>query len=192
VAIFGDLYLRDNPVMNQGLIKSIEEQGGEVVIIPYTEYTKIVSSAHFKRWIRALDFTRFALFRAILAALEILEGGFTEIFGPLAGPSIAYQNDDIEKLLEPFGVRLEQEGETYDNLLKVRRLVATYPDLSLFVHTSPAFCCPSLVTEALAEKIEEITGVPVVNIIYDGTNSLRNGVLAPYLAYPRKRVAQRL
>jgi hypothetical protein len=54
------------------------------------------------------------------------------------------------------------------------------------VHTSPAFCCPSLVTEALAPKIEEVTGVPVVNIIYDGTSAYRNDVLAPYLRYPRK------
>ena len=30
------------------------------------------------------------------------------------------------------------------------------------------------------------TGVPVVNIIYDGTSAYRNDVLAPYLRYPRK------
>jgi predicted CoA-substrate-specific enzyme activase len=190
-AIFGDLYLRDNPAMNQDLIRSIEEQGGEVVIIPYTEYTKIVSAAHFKRWIRALKLPRFALFRALLGALSIMERGCTEIFGEFLGPGIDYRPEDIGAVLAPYGVRLEQEGETYDNLLKVRRLVAAYPDIALFVHTSPAFCCPSLVTEALAAKIEETTGVPVVNIIYDGTKSPKNGVIAPYLAYPRGRGAER-
>jgi len=185
-AIFGDLYLRDNPVMNQDLARCIEEQGGEVVVIPYTEYTKIVSSAHFKRWIRGLRIPRFALFRALLGALEIMERGCTDIFGEFLGPGIQYRADGVEEAIAPFGLRLEQEGETFENILKAARLAAAYPDIALFVHTSPAFCCPSLVTEALAAKIEETTGVPVVNIIYDGTKAPRNGVIAPYLAYPRR------
>jgi predicted nucleotide-binding protein (sugar kinase/HSP70/actin superfamily) len=37
VAIFGDLYARDNDVMNQGLIRAIEDAGGEALTTPYTE-----------------------------------------------------------------------------------------------------------------------------------------------------------
>jgi predicted CoA-substrate-specific enzyme activase len=189
VAIFGDLYLRDNPVMNQGLIKAIEEAGGEVVVIAYTEYTKIVCSGHFKHWIREQRYPEFLLFRALIGALELLEAIFQDSSSALAGPTIRYEGGDIGKYLEPFNLRLEQEGETYENILKVFRLMRAYPDLSLFVHTSPAFCCPSLVTESLASKIEEVTGVPVVNIIYDGTSAYRNDILAPYLRYPRGKAA---
>jgi predicted nucleotide-binding protein (sugar kinase/HSP70/actin superfamily) len=34
VAIFGDLYVPDNDVMNQGLVRAFEEAGGEAVTTP--------------------------------------------------------------------------------------------------------------------------------------------------------------
>ena len=59
-----------------------------------------------------------------------------------------------------------------------------YPDISLFVQANPAFCCPSLVTEAMTSEITSITGVPVVTITYDGTNDYKNDVIIPYLQKP--------
>ena len=55
------------------------------------------------------------------------------------------------------------------------------PDISLFVEANPAFCCPSLVTEAMTSEITNITGVPVVTITYNGTNDYKNDVIIPYL-----------
>ncbi|MBT3271758.1 MAG: CoA activase, partial [Spirochaetales bacterium] len=43
-AIFGDIYVRDNDVMNQDLVRFIEKSGGEVVTAPYSDYLRIVSS----------------------------------------------------------------------------------------------------------------------------------------------------
>jgi hypothetical protein len=59
--------------------------------------------------------------------------------------------------LSPYGMRLEHEGETYDNILKVSRCarVAGLPP----VPASPAFCCPPC-HGALASRIEEVTGIP--------------------------------
>ena len=45
VAIFGDLYVRDNDVMNQGLIRTIEANGGEVITTPYSELMDIIATA---------------------------------------------------------------------------------------------------------------------------------------------------
>ena len=50
VAIFGDLYVRDNDVMNQGLIRAIEEAGGEAITTPYTEYIRIIAESYFRKW----------------------------------------------------------------------------------------------------------------------------------------------
>ena len=61
----------------------------------------------------------------------------------------------------------------------------SYSDIELFVQTSPGFCCPSLVTEAMARDIERATGVPVVSITYDGTGKPMNEALVPYLSLPR-------
>jgi hypothetical protein len=82
---------------------------------------------------------------------------------------------------------LEHHGESWDNLLKIAHLKKTHPDLRLFVQTNPAFCCPSLVTEAMSRRIEEITGVPVVTLTYDGTGSVKNDRIVPYLAELRER-----
>lgn len=96
--------------------------------------------------------------------------------------------------MREFGVRSEHAGESFDNLLKVHHLAAAYPDLALFVQASPAFCCPSLVTEAMGRDIERLTGVPVVSITYDGTGQYRNDAVVPYLRYAagRARASLRL
>ncbi|RKX73509.1 MAG: hypothetical protein DRP49_07370, partial [Spirochaetes bacterium] len=65
-----------------------------------------------------------------------------------------------------------------------------HDDLTLFVQTSPSFCCAGLITEAMRNKIEEITGVPVVSITYDGTGGDKNDVVIPYLAFPRTKVRE--
>jgi hypothetical protein len=65
----------------------------------------------------------------------------------------------------------------------VRCQEALYPDVVLFVQTSPAFCCSSLITEAMAKEIEKKTGTPVVFIMYDGTGGNKNDIIVSYLRY---------
>jgi hypothetical protein len=78
-----------------------------------------------------------------------------------------------------------------DNLLKVYYIQRHHPDVSLFVQASPAFCCPALITEAMAREIEQHTGTPVVSITYDGTGGNKNDVILPYLKYPRGDLRQK-
>jgi hypothetical protein len=80
---------------------------------------------------------------------------------------------------------LEQEGESYENALKIMHLINRHPDIALFVQTSPAFCCPALVTEALGDAIERIVGVPIVTVTYDGTEGDKNAIVMPYIKFPR-------
>jgi hypothetical protein len=85
--------------------------------------------------------------------------------------------------LERLGIRLEHTGESFENLLKVQHLAETRSDIALFVQASPSFCCPSLVTEGMAEVVQELTGVPLVSVTYDGTEGDPNDVVAPYLRF---------
>ena len=75
-----------------------------------------------------------------------------------------------------------------ENALKTYYIKKYHPEVSLFIQTSPAFCCPSLVTESMRSVIEKNTGIPVVSITYDGTGGLKNDTIIPYLKYPRKRL----
>jgi hypothetical protein len=92
-----------------------------------------------------------------------------------------------QAILAEYDVRLEHTGESMDNLLKIFYTSRHHPDVALFVQASPAFCCPSLITEAMSRRIEQTTGVPIVSVTYDGTGGRKNEVVLPYLRYPRGR-----
>jgi len=187
VAIFGDLYSRDNRVMNQDLIRFIERNGGEVVTTPYSEYARMIASPYFRKWFFERRFLALLSSRALMAAITRLERTYYRILEPLLGEPMATFDDSPEAILARYGVRIEHSGESLDNLLKVHYIKKHHPDVTLFVQASPAFCCPSLVTEAMARRIEAVTGVPVIPITYDGTGGNKNDAIIPYLAYPRSR-----
>lgn len=187
VAIFGDLYVRDNEVMNQNLIGVIEEAGGEVFTTPYSDYIKIVGGAYLKRWFKEKKYLQWLKNKTLLAVLEILEKKYYPRFERFYGKPVSLRQHDLESKLGRFNVRLDHDGESLDNLLKIIHLTEEHPEISLFVQTNPAFCCPALVTEAMGETIERVTGVPVVTLTYDGTGGSKNDLVIPYLKYARLR-----
>lgn len=186
VAIFGDIYMRDNDVMNQDLVRFIEQAGGEVVITPYNEFAKITSGAIFKKWLKQGKFIKLIKFKSLLAAIEILEKKYCSQFYTLIGKQSASANEEFSEIFSTFNMRLEQEGESWENILKIFHILKEHPDISLFVQTNPAFCCPSLVTEAQGRDIERITGVPIVTLTYDGTGTPINDRIIPYLMQPQE------
>ena len=187
VAIFGDMYSRDNRVMNQDLVRFIEAHGGEVVTTPYTSYVKMVVGPYYWKWFLEGQYMNVLSTGALMAASSHLEKKYFRIFERILGqPEPAYDASP-QAILSEFNVRVEHTGEAMDNLLKVFYIKKHHPDVALFVQASPAFCCPSLVTEAMAREIEEKTGVPLVSVTYDGTGGAKNEVILPYLEYPRPR-----
>ncbi|MGD8267563.1 MAG: acyl-CoA dehydratase activase, partial [Desulfobacterales bacterium] len=191
VAVFGDLYSRDNRVMNQDLIRFIERHGGEVVTTPYSEYARMIANPYFRKWFFERRFFTLISSKALMTSITHMERTYYKMFEPLLKEPMATFDDPPEEILTQYGVRIEHTGESLDNLLKVHYIKKHYPDVTLFVQASPAFCCPSLVTEAMARRIEDVTGVPVVPITYDGTASRKNDIIIPYLQYPRSAVPRR-
>jgi predicted CoA-substrate-specific enzyme activase len=187
VAIFGDLYTRDNDVMNQDLIRVIEAHGGEVVTTPYTEYARIIGKPYLRKWLREGLYKDVLISAPLLFGGDLLERRYQKEFAKVIGtrPEVKSQGS-AEEILANFGMRMHHTGESFDNLLKIFHLIERYPDIALFVQANPAFCCPSLVTEAQAGQIERQTGVPIVTITYDGTASSKNDVVVPYLELAKK------
>ena len=102
-------------------------------------------------------------------------------FSNYLGPAPKIKPRDLEKQLSAFNVHPLHSGESYDNLLKIFYIIENNPEVALFLQTNPAFCCPSLVTEAMNRQIKEHTGIPIVTITYDGTSEQMNAVIVPYI-----------
>ncbi|HMA86907.1 MAG TPA: acyl-CoA dehydratase activase-related protein, partial [Desulfosalsimonadaceae bacterium] len=185
-AIFGDLFVRDNPVMNQDLIHFIEACGGEAIATPYTDYAKMVAKAYFKKWFTEGRYMELLRSKTLLIGLAHLEKTYFRYFNRILNEPEPNYEVPAAKILSPYRMIAEQTGESMDNILKIYYLTRHHPDLSLFIQTSPALCCPSLVTEAMASEIEARTGIPVVALTYDGTWSEKNHAIIPYLKFPRQ------
>ncbi len=185
VAVFGDLYVRDNSVMNQGLIRYIEENGGEMITTPYTEIGKMIASMYYKKWFNEGFYFSILSLKTLVGTLKVLEKKYLKYFDRIIKETGHIYEEAPEKILAKYNVTSENSGESMENLLKIHYLTKHYPDVSLFVQASPAFCCPSLVTEAMKKEIEKITSVPIVSIVYDGTGGIRNDSVIPYIKYPK-------
>jgi hypothetical protein len=187
VALFGDIYVRDNPVMNQNVIRYIEANGGEVVTMPYHEFTRMTVDTYFRRWFRDGKLGRLVTLKPLMAGLSAMEKWYYRHFARVIHEPAPEFKEDPAVILGNFGVELEHEGESQDNLLKTWYISRRHPDLSLFVQLNPGFCCAGLVTEAMAASIRDVTGVPVLTITYDGTGGTKNDAILPYLKYPQRR-----
>jgi predicted CoA-substrate-specific enzyme activase len=181
VALFGDFYICDNDIMNQDLSHTIEESGGEVITTPYTDVVKMSLDNDIRRRIYRGEYITAAQHRVIGSCLKLFEDKYYRYFEKYLGPRKIINPKNLEKYLSRFNINLYHSGESYENILKIFYFVENYQDISLFVQANPAFCCPSLVTEAMTGEITSITGVPVVTITYDGTSDYKNDVIVPYL-----------
>jgi predicted nucleotide-binding protein (sugar kinase/HSP70/actin superfamily) len=187
VAIFGDLYVRDNDILNQDIIHVIEDAGGEVITTPYHEYTKLTAENGLRRRMARGENLQAIGLKAMLAGIKLLDNTYYKHFKKFLGNQPVIRTAKLEKKLELFNIKDLHSGESYDNILKIFFILDNHPDVSLFIQTNPAFCCPSLITEAMKNHIRRITGVPVLTITYDGTSEFKNDVIVPYLKLAAER-----
>jgi len=187
VAIFGDMYARDNDVFNQDLIHCIEEYGGEVITTPFNEFAKLIAGPYMRRWFLEGEFIDVLVTKTLITLVNQLEKSYYKIFNELLKEPPFVSDIDYKKIYDNFNVTVQHFGESTDNLLKISALMQHYPDISLFVQTNPAFCCAGLVTEAMVSRIEEYTGVPIVTLNYDGTGKNINSKIRPYIKFPRRK-----
>jgi len=186
VAVFGDLYARDNPVINQNLIHFIEANGGEVITTPYSEYLRMISKVYYRKWCVEGHFWDAFSSSVLMASLRRREKTYYRHFERVLGEPEPVYDEPAEEILSRHHLRIEHTGEAMDNILKTHYLMKHHPDIALFVQANPSFCCAGLVTEAMAGEIEKHTGVPVVSITYDGTGGNKNEAIIPYMKYGGK------
>ncbi len=181
VGIFGDLYVRDNDVINQDLIRYIEDQGGEVITTPYYKYVKIIAHSYFRKWFKEGKYMSLISNKTLFLVMQAMEKKYYKYFEPILSRSALIIKDSQETILTDYGVLREHTGESMDNILKIHHIISEHPDLKLLVQANPAFCCPGLITEAMAHQLEARLNVPIVSITYDISGGNKNKVILPFL-----------
>ncbi len=181
IGIFGDLYARDNDIMNQDLIHFIEDNGGEVITTSYYKYAKIIANFYFKKWFKEGKYLSLFSNGALFVAMQAMEKKYYQYFEPVLSKSAFEVKDSCENILSEYGILKEHTGESMDNILKIHNIIHEFPDLKLLVQTNPAFCCPGLITEAMSQKIESKINIPIVSITYDISGGNKNKVILPFL-----------
>jgi hypothetical protein len=141
----------------------------------------MISQQYIRKWFIEGNYLNALSTKTLVATITRLEKVYYKYFERILGEPEPEYDESPEKILSRYNIRVENTGESMDNILKIFYIKKHYPDVSLFVQTSPAFCCPSLVTEAMAKEIEKNTGTPIVCITYDGTGGNKNDILIPYL-----------
>jgi len=150
----------------------------------------MIARPYLRKWFIEGHYLNVLSSKAFCATATRLEKIYYSYFNRILKEPLQAYDESPQKILSRYNLRIEHTGESMDNILKVFYIKRHYPDVSLFVQTSPAFCCPSLITEAMAKEIENKTGVPVVSITYDGTGGNKNEAIIPYLKFPRKMEGQ--
>ncbi len=181
IGIFGDLYVRDNDIMNQDLVHFIEDHGGEVITTSYYKYAKIIANSYFKKWFKEGKYLSLFSNGALLVAMQVMEKKYYKYFELILSKSTFEVKDSYENILSEYGILQEHTGESMDNILKIHHIIKEYPDIKFFVQTNPAFCCAGLITEAMVQKLEAKINVPIVSITYDVSGGNKNKVILPFL-----------
>lgn len=191
VAVIGDLYVRDNDVFNQQLIRELEGYGAEVITTPFSQVLRMLAVRHNYRLRQEGRYLALMRSRVLIEVFEKLEKSFFNLANGLLCEAFPTFDESIFDDLKKYQLSTRHAGETAQNVMKIFSMLRHYPDLSLFIHVNPIFCCPGLVSESMFKAIEKDIGIPIVSVTYDGTGAKRNEVLAPYVHYVLESAAQR-
>ena len=183
VGIIGDLYIRDNDVFNQQLIRELEQLGAEVITTPFSYILRLLAVKNQSGLYKKGHYISMLRMKMMVEILEQFERRFYSIAKNIIEEEFPSLDDTILLPLKEYNLSIRHGGETAQNIIKIYSMIKHYPDISMFIHVNPLFCCPGLVSESIFKRVEKTTGIPIISIIYDGTMSNKNDLLAPHLYY---------
>ena len=106
VAIFGDLYARDNHVFNQELISFIEDNGGEVITTPYSDYLKMISRPYVRKWLIEGHYLSALSSKALMSTLKRKEIIYYRYFERILKEPLAEFDQPAEAILSTGSTEL--------------------------------------------------------------------------------------
>jgi predicted nucleotide-binding protein (sugar kinase/HSP70/actin superfamily) len=179
IELLGDLYVKYSGAVNRNLQAFVEELGGELVVPSITEYALHYYYADIRH--RGDDPRHYNLLRAIEKRHERIAA---DLIGDRLEPDLA----ECARLMENERFAHYITGETSINV--GRALHAIRQGADAIVHANPIFCCPGVVTASIYRRVQEESGIPIVDLFYDGTGN-PNRLLIPHLHYLNRKKARK-
>ncbi|HPK70439.1 MAG TPA: acyl-CoA dehydratase activase [Vicinamibacterales bacterium] len=178
VGIVGEIYVRNNAFANEHVVQSIEKLGAEAWMVPLIEWILFVTSpynvrTHLDHKLSKAMVSTFLTYKWMQrwerklyrAASPLLDDRHEPPLGDVLEAAMTIMPDSIG-------------GEA---LLTVGRTIAfARQQAAMVVNVAPFSCMPGTITTALFRKVSADTGMPIVNMFYDGTGG-QNRSLEVYL-----------
>jgi len=166
VGIVGEIFVRCNSFSNEDVVGCIESLGGEAWLSPISEWILYTCSEQ-KRNVREKSLGLVALIEAHLKNHFLLRDEHR--FYEMAGALLADRHEPpIEEIIAEGAkyTPIEFEGES---VLTIGRAIKfAQQGAALVVNCGPFTCMHGSITDAIFQEISEETGIPIVNMAYDG------------------------
>jgi predicted CoA-substrate-specific enzyme activase len=184
VGVVGEVYVRNNPYANEGLIAAIERLGGEAWPAPVAEWLLFVASPrnyrqYLERRLGARAFKAWATHR--------WQRHWDHLLHRAAGPFLADRREpELDRVLDEAEAYLAHNigGEAVS--IVGRTALFAQEGAALVVNCAPFGCMPGTVTTALLRRLSAEHGMPVVSLFYDGQGT-QNRRLEVFLASAVRR-----
>ena len=165
VGIVGEIYIRSNRFGNNGLVRKVEEFGGEAWLAPITEWVTYVNYMGKKKSKTNASFS--SLFTIMLTDYiqkkeeHRMERIFERYLRHGEEPKIRYVlNQAMPYIDESFeGEAILSVGKSIDFIHK---------GASGIINAMPFTCMPGTISSAIMRLIQNKYDVPVINVAYDG------------------------
>ncbi len=185
VAVVGEIYVRSDPFINNGLCRRIEELGGEAALAPISEwvfYTNHLRSMELAGEPGSLagGMKRLRLYLERRLLLERWEHHYYRIAAAV-----------LHDRHEPSMAEVMVEGARHVPREFAGEAILTLGRAALFVkrdgaravvNASPMFCMPGTITTSIFPKLEQELNVPILCNFYDGSGD-GNQSLVPVMHY---------
>jgi predicted CoA-substrate-specific enzyme activase len=176
IAIVGDMYAKYNAVLNDRINDLVEELGGEILIPSYNEL--VIHALH-------ADAKTGTGNSRESETMFSFERQFEEVFAGVLTDQFEPSPEECDEVMNRHGIVHPVPGETAISIGRMLHL-AEKGDLAAVIHVNPIFCCPGVVSSALFKKLSKDTGVPVIDLFYDGSNR-PNRRIVPHMYYAGRR-----
>jgi predicted CoA-substrate-specific enzyme activase len=173
IGIVGEIFVRSHEFSNEGLIRKVENLGGEAWLAPIEEWIYYVNEMSFRKALIKKDGSAMMNIFVKKHFQKRVEHKYGKIFRDFLNTLKEPETADILKKAAPY-VHDSFEGETVLSVGKAIDLIQR--GAAGIICAMPFGCMPGTIVTALMKAVSKDYGVPCISIPYDGSESTSTGL----------------